>query len=73
VHVPSGIGETCTIAGHGHRRHSAVTQGADASIRAINAPMVKQVEPTIASLIGEKPYDEKTTLGFNCFRCHTKI
>jgi len=35
--------------------------------------MVKQVEPTIASLIGEKPYDEKTKLGFNCFRCHTKI
>jgi hypothetical protein len=34
--------------------------------------MVKQVEPTLASLIGEKPYDEKTKLGFNCFRCHTK-
>jgi hypothetical protein len=34
--------------------------------------MAKQVEPTMASLIGEKPYDEKTKLGFNCFRCHTK-
>ena len=35
--------------------------------------MVKQVEPTMASLIGEKPYDERTKLGFNCFRCHTKM
>lgn len=34
--------------------------------------MVEQVEPTMASLLGEKPYDEKTKLGFNCFRCHTK-
>jgi hypothetical protein len=42
--------------------------------RTTNRPvefMVKQVEPTMASLIGEKPYDEKTKLGFNCFRCHT--
>ncbi len=34
--------------------------------------MMKQVEPTMASLLGKQPYDEKTKIGFNCFRCHTK-
>jgi hypothetical protein len=34
--------------------------------------MAKQVEPTMASLLGEQPYDMKTKQGFNCFGCHTK-
>jgi hypothetical protein len=34
--------------------------------------MMKQVEPTVASLIGEPPYDLKTKVGFGCFNCHTK-
>jgi hypothetical protein len=34
--------------------------------------MAKQVEPTMASLLGEQPYDMKTKQGFNCFDCHTK-
>jgi hypothetical protein len=34
--------------------------------------MMKQVEPTMASLVGEPPYDAKTKAGFSCFECHTK-
>ncbi len=34
--------------------------------------MEKQVEPTMASLIGEEPFDMKTGKGFGCFNCHTK-
>ncbi len=34
--------------------------------------MMKQVEPTMASLVGEQPYDMKTKVGFSCFQCHTK-
>jgi hypothetical protein len=34
--------------------------------------MMKQVEPTMASLVGEQPYDPKTKAGFSCFECHTK-
>jgi hypothetical protein len=33
--------------------------------------MAKQVEPTMASLLGEPPYDMKTKQGFGCFGCHT--
>ncbi len=40
------------------------------------APMVefmgKQVLPTMASLVGEQPYDPKTQQGFGCLECHTK-
>jgi hypothetical protein len=34
--------------------------------------MMKQVVPTMASLVGEQPYDMKTNSGFGCFECHTK-
>jgi hypothetical protein len=34
--------------------------------------MEKQVEPTMASLIGEEPFDVKTMKGFGCLGCHTK-
>jgi hypothetical protein len=34
--------------------------------------MMKQVEPRMAALIGEPPYDPKTKKGFGCFNCHTK-
>jgi hypothetical protein len=34
--------------------------------------MAKQVEPTMASLLGEPAYDMKTKQGFGCFGCHTK-
>ena len=34
--------------------------------------MMKQVEPTMALLVGEQPYDPKTKAGFSCFECHTK-
>jgi hypothetical protein len=34
--------------------------------------MSKQVVPTMASLLGEPPYDPKTHKGFGCFGCHTK-
>jgi len=34
--------------------------------------MMKQIEPTMASLVGEQPYDVKTKVGFSCFECHTK-
>jgi hypothetical protein len=34
--------------------------------------MMKQVVPTMASLVGEPPYDMKTNSGFGCFECHTK-
>ncbi|HXN32442.1 MAG TPA: hypothetical protein VN894_11290, partial [Polyangiaceae bacterium] len=34
--------------------------------------MAKQVEPTMAALLGEPPYDPKTQKGFGCFDCHTK-
>jgi hypothetical protein len=34
--------------------------------------MAKQVVPTMASLLGEDPYDPKTQKGFGCFDCHTK-
>ena len=32
--------------------------------------MVERVMPTMAELLGEKPYDEETKQGFSCFRCH---
>jgi hypothetical protein len=34
--------------------------------------MAKQVEPTMAALLGEQPFDMKTQKGFGCFDCHTK-
>jgi hypothetical protein len=34
--------------------------------------MMKQVQPTMAGLVGEQPYDPKTKAGFGCFECHTK-
>ena len=34
--------------------------------------MAKQVEPTMAALLGEQPFDMKTQKGFGCFGCHTK-
>ncbi len=34
--------------------------------------MAKQVVPTMASLLGEEPYDPKTQKGFGCLGCHTK-
>jgi hypothetical protein len=34
--------------------------------------MVEKVLPTMAELLGEKPYDQKTGEGFSCFRCHPK-
>ncbi len=34
--------------------------------------MMKQVEPTMAGLIGEEPFDPKTMKGFGCLGCHTK-
>jgi len=34
--------------------------------------MGKQVEPQMAALLGEQPYDMKTGQGFGCFGCHTK-
>ncbi len=33
--------------------------------------MMKQVEPQMAALLGEQPYDPKTKQGFGCFDCHT--
>ncbi len=33
--------------------------------------MMKQVEPQMAALLGEQPYDVKTKQGFGCFDCHT--
>jgi hypothetical protein len=34
--------------------------------------MSKKVLPTMAELLGEKPYDPKTQQGFGCLECHTK-
>jgi hypothetical protein len=34
--------------------------------------MSKTVVPTMAALVGEKPYDPKTQKGFGCLECHTK-
>jgi len=34
--------------------------------------MMKHVEPDVAQLIGEQPFDMKTQQGFGCFDCHTK-
>jgi hypothetical protein len=34
--------------------------------------MSKQVEITMAGLIGEEPFDMKTMKGFGCLNCHTK-
>jgi hypothetical protein len=34
--------------------------------------MLKQVEPQMAALLGEQPFDPKTKQGFSCFDCHTK-
>jgi len=33
--------------------------------------MGKQVSPTVASLLGEQPFDPKTKSGFGCMECHT--
>lgn len=38
----------------------------------IFALMTRQVVPTMASLLGEQPYDRKTGQGFGCLECHTK-
>ncbi|HTE54073.1 MAG TPA: hypothetical protein VK698_24635 [Kofleriaceae bacterium] len=32
--------------------------------------MMEVVVPTMADLLGEKPYDPKTKKGFGCLRCH---
>lgn len=32
--------------------------------------MVEKVVPTMAELLGEKPYDQETKQGLSCFRCH---
>jgi hypothetical protein len=32
--------------------------------------MTEKVLPTMADLLGEKPYDSETGEGFSCFRCH---
>jgi hypothetical protein len=32
--------------------------------------MMEKVLPTMADLLGEKPYDSRTGEGFSCFRCH---
>ncbi len=34
--------------------------------------MMDKVEPDMAGLLGEKPFDMKTMQGFGCFNCHTK-
>jgi hypothetical protein len=34
--------------------------------------MMKHVEPDMAALLGESPFDPKTQQGFGCFDCHTK-
>jgi hypothetical protein len=34
--------------------------------------MLQKVEPQMAALIGEQPFDMKTKQGFGCFNCHTK-
>lgn len=35
--------------------------------------MIEKVVPTMAGLLGEKPYDPKTGQGtFSCFRCHPR-
>jgi hypothetical protein len=33
--------------------------------------MAKQVIPTMASLLGEEPFNMQTKQGFRCTRCHT--
>lgn len=34
--------------------------------------MVEQVVPTMARLLGERPFDPATGEGFHCFRCHPR-
>lgn len=34
--------------------------------------MKHMVVPTMAQLLGKKPYDPQTDSGFGCFNCHTK-
>jgi hypothetical protein len=34
--------------------------------------MFEKVEPDMAGVLGEKPFDMKTMQGFGCFNCHTK-
>lgn len=34
--------------------------------------MATKVEPEMAALLGEQPFDMKTGKGFGCFGCHTK-
>jgi hypothetical protein len=34
--------------------------------------MLSKVEPDMAKLLGEPPFDAKTHTGFSCFRCHMK-
>lgn len=38
----------------------------------IFAFMKDQVEPTMAQLIGEQPFDPQTKSGFGCMNCHTQ-
>jgi len=33
--------------------------------------MMHQVEPQMAALLGEQPFDPKTMQGFGCLGCHT--
>jgi hypothetical protein len=35
--------------------------------------MVTKVEPQMAALIGEQPFDPKTKEGFGCLGCHTPL
>ena len=35
--------------------------------------MSRQVETQTAALLGEQPYDMKTSTGFGCFDCHTRM
>lgn len=53
-----------------------VTPAALKALRAKHAKvfdfMSKQVVPTMASLVGEQPFDPKTGQGFGCLECHTK-
>jgi hypothetical protein len=35
--------------------------------------MIETVTPTMADLLGEPRYDEKTKRGFGCFKCHPAV
>jgi hypothetical protein len=44
----------------------------DPSKQKWNEFMAKQVVPTMATALGEKPYDPATKKGFGCLSCHMK-